>query len=181
MNRTDRLLAIVLELQRKKTCRAEDLAKKFETCKRTIYRDIQALSQSGVPVVSMPGQGYSLMEDYFLPPLHLNPEEAVTLLLGADYVEQNFDASFRVHARGSKAKIEAILPQKQRVAVHELRGTLRLMSGSFFHNVVGQDPIDQQLFLLRQAISEQNIVSFVYRKKIRRKQKRGKDRFTHTD
>lgn len=68
MNKTDRLLAILLELQRKDILRAEDLAAIFETSVRTIYRDIQALSESGVPIIGAPGIGYSLMEGYFLPP-----------------------------------------------------------------------------------------------------------------
>ncbi|MDF2662089.1 MAG: transcriptional regulator, partial [Paenibacillus sp.] len=64
MNKTDRMLAIVLELQRKGTLRAADLAAVFETSVRTIYRDVQALCEAGVPVVGSPGQGYSLMEGY---------------------------------------------------------------------------------------------------------------------
>lgn len=67
MNKTDRMLAIVLELQRKGVVRAEDLASVFETSVRTIYRDIQALSEAGVPVVGATGQGYSLVKGYFLP------------------------------------------------------------------------------------------------------------------
>jgi predicted DNA-binding transcriptional regulator YafY len=51
MNRTDRLLAIILELQGKGRQRAEDLAETFETSRRTIYRDIQALGEAGVPIV----------------------------------------------------------------------------------------------------------------------------------
>ncbi len=65
MNRTDRLLAIVLELQGKGWQRAEDLADTFETSKRTIYRDMLALGEAGVPVVSIPGRGYSLVEGCF--------------------------------------------------------------------------------------------------------------------
>lgn len=67
MNKTDRMLAIVLELQRKGVVRAEDLASVFETSVRTIYRDIQALSEAGVPVVGATGQGYSLVKGYFAP------------------------------------------------------------------------------------------------------------------
>lgn len=59
MNKMDRLLAIVLELQRNKMLRAEDLAATFETSVRTIYRDIQALSEAGVSIIGAPGQGYS--------------------------------------------------------------------------------------------------------------------------
>ena len=47
MNRTDRLLAIVLELQARGAARAQDLADHFETSKRTIYRDIEALCEAG--------------------------------------------------------------------------------------------------------------------------------------
>jgi predicted DNA-binding transcriptional regulator YafY len=52
VNRIDRLLAIILELQDRKQLRAEDLAAIFEVSKRTIYRDIQALSEAGVPLIS---------------------------------------------------------------------------------------------------------------------------------
>src|SRR6185295_20274165 len=99
MNRTDRLLAIVLEIQAKKQVRAKDLAATFEVTKRTIYRDIAALSESGVPIVAIPGQGYSLVEGYFLPPLTFNSDEAIMLLLGADFVAQNFDAQYRSAAQ----------------------------------------------------------------------------------
>lgn len=67
MNKTERQLAITLELQRSKMIRAEDLASQFETSVRTIYRDIQALSEAGVPIMGAPGHGYSLMEGYFYP------------------------------------------------------------------------------------------------------------------
>ncbi len=49
-------MAIVLELQARRTKRAEDLAATFEVRKRTIYRDVEALSEMGVPVVSVPGR-----------------------------------------------------------------------------------------------------------------------------
>jgi len=57
MNRTDRLLAIVLELQARGSVRAEDLARAFEVSKRTIYRDITALCEARVPIVALPGRG----------------------------------------------------------------------------------------------------------------------------
>ncbi len=53
MNRTDRLLAILIELQRRQTVTAKSLAEKFETSIRTIYRDMDALSECGVPHFSL--------------------------------------------------------------------------------------------------------------------------------
>src|SRR5215471_12100981 len=105
MNRTDRLLAIVLALQARGRQRAEDLAGLFETSRRTIYRDIQALSEAGVPLVAVPGQGYSLMEGYFLPPLSFTADEATMLLLGSDVMAQRFDASYRRAAQSAARKI----------------------------------------------------------------------------
>src|SRR5215471_13626965 len=128
MNRTDRLLAIVLELQRKGSRRAEDLAATFETSKRTIYRDIQALSESGVPVVAQAGVGYSLVEGYFLPPVSFSADEATMLLLGGDFVAQNFDAQYRDAAKSAGHKIEAVLSEKLREEVGYLRDSIAFVS-----------------------------------------------------
>ena len=134
MNRTDRLLAIVLELQGKGERRAADLAALFETSKRTIYRDIVALCEAGVPVRAVPGRGYSLMEGYFLPPLSFTSEEAVTLLLGGDFMAQNFDARYRAAANAAVRKIAAALPAGRRGEVRALQGGMRFIA-SF-----GDDP-----------------------------------------
>jgi predicted DNA-binding transcriptional regulator YafY len=78
------------------------LAATFEVTKRTIYRDMLALLESGVPVVSVPGQGYSLVEGYFLPPVRFSTDEALLLLLGANFAAQNFDAQYQLVQPGVK-------------------------------------------------------------------------------
>ena len=88
MNRTDRLLAITLELHAHRYTRAEDLATQFEVSVRTVYRDIEALCEAGVPVVATPGYGYSLAEGYFLAPVMLTADEA-GMLLGTYYIKPN--------------------------------------------------------------------------------------------
>src|SRR5205085_338325 len=122
MNRTDRLLAIVLELQRNGAQRAEDLAATFETSKRTIYRDVQALCESGVPVVAQAGVGYSLVEGYFLPPVSFSTDEATMLLLGSKLVADHFDAQYGEVSQSASRKIEAVLSEKMRGEVNYLRG-----------------------------------------------------------
>lgn len=128
MNRTDRLLAIVLELQAHGVRRAEDLAATFETSKRTIYRDIQALCEAGVPVVAEPGRGYSLVEGYFLPPLRFSAEEAIMLLLGADVMAQSFDADYGAAAEAASRKIAGVLPDDMRAQVQSLRESIRFVA-----------------------------------------------------
>ncbi len=48
--KSDRLLSILLLLQSRGRTSAPELAERLEVCVRTIYRDIEALSASGVPV-----------------------------------------------------------------------------------------------------------------------------------
>ncbi|CAG7655784.1 helix-turn-helix transcriptional regulator [Paenibacillus allorhizosphaerae] len=158
MNKTDRMLAIVLELQRKGTLRAEDLAVTFETSVRTIYRDVQALSEAGVPVIGAPGQGYSLMDGYFLPPVSFLPEEAVTLLLGADMVEQQFDEDYRSKAKAARAKLESVLPGTVLQEAARVRSGLRMLNPG--RNVT--DPEKRKLTLLRLAVLEERQVRFRY-------------------
>ncbi len=161
MNRTDRLLAIVLELQGKGRQRAEDLARTFETSKRTIYRDIQALCESGVPLVSIPGLGYSLMEGYFLPPLSFTTEEATMLLLGSDFMAQNFDAQYCTAAQSANRKIEGILPEQLRDDVRYLQSSIRFVATGPAHNPQEQAKLQQ----LRRAIIERTTVHFCYYKR----------------
>ena len=158
MNRTDRLLAIVLELQGKGRQRAEDLAETFETSKRTIYRDIQALGQAGVPLVSIPGRGYALMKGYFLPPLSFTADEATMLLLGSDFMAQNFDAQYRAAAQSANRKIEGVLPEKLRDEVHYLQSSIRFISRDTPENTPKAEVLQQ----LRRAIIERTTVRFHY-------------------
>lgn len=158
MNKTDRLLAIVLELQGKGKQRAEDLAETFETSKRTIYRDIQALGEAGVPLVSIPGRGYSLMKGYFLPPLSFTTDEATMLLLGSDFMAQNFDAQYRAAAQSASRKIAGVLPEKLRDDVNSLQQSIRFVSAGM------RDGTPESIMLqqLRRAIIEHTTIRFHY-------------------
>lgn len=154
MNKTDRLLAIVLKLQSSGGMRAEDLAAFFETSKRTIYRDIQALSEAGVPLIATPGQGYALVEGYFLPPLTFSSDEAIMLLLGAEYLARNFDDRYRDGAKAAATKIKGVLPPSLAKEVGLLKSTFRLVA----------QPIDNPDLLkeLRRAVLEARTVRFRY-------------------
>lgn len=158
MNRTDRLLAIVLELQRHGARRAEDLAATFETSKRTIYRDVQALCESGVPVVAQAGVGYSLVEGYFLPPLSFSADEATMLLLGNELLADHFDAQYGEVSQSASRKIEAVLSETLRGEVGFLRESIVL--------VAPQTPASgasaKFLPTIRRAIIERRTIRFHY-------------------
>lgn len=162
MNKTDRLLAIVLELQRKGVVRAEDLAARFETSVRTIYRDMQALSEANVPIVGEPGVGYSLMEGYFLPPVSFTAEEAVSLLIGAHFVEQKFDPRYQERARITRDKIEAVLPEQVRTEAASILATMRLLA--FDSDTPAGKQEKERVDTVRQALLDAKKISFHYRK-----------------
>lgn len=162
MNRTDRLLAIVLELQGRGWRRAADLAATFETSKRTIYRDLSALGQAGVPVVSQPGRGYALVAGYFLPPLSFTADEATMLLLGGDVMAQNFDAQYRAAAESAGRKIAGVLPERLRPDVEAARASIRFIAEDARGEARGRTEERERLRLLRRAILDRHTVRFRY-------------------
>lgn len=164
MNRTDRLLAIVLELQAKRWQRAEDLAQTFEISKRTIYRDLQALGQSGVPIVAVAGRGYSLVEGYFLPPLSFAVDEATMLLLGVDVMAGSFDAHYRAAAQSAGRKIAGVLGPAIRGPVETLRASIQFVT----EGKRGHDAERATLRQLRGALLEHYAVRFAYHARFRR-------------
>jgi predicted DNA-binding transcriptional regulator YafY len=157
MNRTDRLLAIVLELRLHGLMTAEALAKHFGTSKRTIYRDIQALSEAGVPVVALLGEGYRLSEGYFLPPLAFTEEEASLILLGLSAIGGSFDEDYRAKTEDARRKILGVLSDDTRQKSDFLEKSLLL------GNMQSLPPSQQEcLRLLRRAILNQQTVNFRY-------------------
>src|SRR5260370_16915722 len=95
--------------------------------------DSLALGEAGVPVLYIPGRGYSLMKGYFLPPLSFTTDEATMLLLGSDLMAQSFDAHYRAAALSASRKIEGVLPEKLRHEVRSLQATIRFVPSAALH------------------------------------------------
>lgn len=71
LNRFDRIVAILIQLQSKRIVKAQELADRFDVSLRTIYRDVRSLESSGVPIVSEAGVGYSIMDGYLIGRAHV--------------------------------------------------------------------------------------------------------------
>jgi len=110
-NRLSRLTAILTQLQTKRLLTAPELAAKFSVSVRTIYRDIRSLEQSGVPILTEEGKGYSLMEGYRIPPVMFTESQANALILAEQLVLKNKDASFIKEYSEAIDKIKAVLRQ----------------------------------------------------------------------
>ena len=107
--RLSRLTAILTQLQTKHLLTASELAKKFSVSNRTIYRDIKALEQAGVPILTEEGKGYTLMEGYKIPPVTFTESQANALILAEQLVLKNKDASFVKAYSEAIDKIKAVL------------------------------------------------------------------------
>jgi predicted DNA-binding transcriptional regulator YafY len=107
--RLSRLTAILTQLQTKRLLTAAELANRFSVSTRTIYRDIKALEQAGVPVLTEEGKGYTLMEGYRIPPVMFTEKQANALILAEQLVLKNKDASFVEDYLEAINKIKAVL------------------------------------------------------------------------
>src|SRR5262247_489243 len=106
-------------MRRKDLVRARDLSAALEVSERTIYRDIQDLIVSGVPIEGEAGVGYVLKAGFDLPPLMFNEEEIEALVLGARVVRSWADPQLRAAAGDVLAKVEAVLPPALRERLSE--------------------------------------------------------------
>jgi predicted DNA-binding transcriptional regulator YafY len=109
IKRLSRLTAILTQLQTKRMLTSTTLAEKFSVSVRTIYRDIKALEQAGVPILTEEGKGYSLMEGYLVPPVMFTENEANALITVEQLVLKNRDSSLVKEYSEAVNKIKAVL------------------------------------------------------------------------
>jgi predicted DNA-binding transcriptional regulator YafY len=109
IKRISRLTAILTQLQTKRLVTATTLAATFNVSIRTIYRDIRALEQAGIPILTEEGKGYQLMEGYKIPPVMFTESQANALILAEQLVLKNKDASFIKDYTEAIDKIKAVL------------------------------------------------------------------------
>ncbi len=154
MNRIDRLLALILYLQSRRTCTAEDMADRFGLSVRTIYRDIAALGEAGVPILAEAGIGYSLMKGYLLPPVNFSEQEAYALSTGVMLAQRMTTHSYNEKMQSALDKIKAVLPNE---AKHRLELLAKGMA-----TPQANHPRQADLSVLQQAIARQQLLTFDY-------------------
>jgi len=121
MRPADRLFQIVLTLGRGRVVTAARLAEQLEVSERTIYRDIQDLMASGVPIDGEAGVGYCLRRGYQVPPLMFDEDELQALVFGADVARTWGDSEMGRAADRILDKIDAVLPERLRPLLNSHR------------------------------------------------------------
>ena len=126
MNRIDRLVAILTTLQSKKNVTAKFIADKYEISERTVYRDLKALGEIGVPISFESNKGYSILHGFFLPPISLTSEEANSLILISSLSEKFTDETTKTHIENAIAKITVSLKTDKREKADFLQSQIKI-------------------------------------------------------
>lgn len=158
MNRIDRLTGMILLLQGHRVITAEKIAAHFEISVRTVYRDLSALGEAGVPIIGEAGMGYSLMRGYHVPPVMFTENEAAALFLSGEVTQQVADESLRDALRDALLKIRAVLPAERRDYVNRLSRSVQV----WLPVSNGAEDERQSLMPLQQAVVRKQCVSLSY-------------------
>ncbi|MFV0396471.1 MAG: helix-turn-helix transcriptional regulator [Bacteroidales bacterium] len=129
IKRLPRLTSILIKLQSKRLVTAQELADKFSVSRRTIYRDMRALEEAGVPIITQEGKGYILQDGYRIPPVMFSENEAKALVTAEKLVINNEDTTFVKHYSDAVAKIKALLGYEVRDKMNFL--SERLLFGNY--------------------------------------------------
>lgn len=154
MRRADRLFRIVQLLRSGRLQTARHLAEKLQVSHRTIYRDVQDLQLSGVPITGEAGVGYTLRRDFDIPPLMFDREEITALVLGARMVQAWGGTQLTEAANRSLRKIEAVLPTDLREQID----TVLLYAPNFGFST----DLRSRLDTLHLAAQERHIILVAY-------------------
>ena len=161
MNRTDRLMAIIWLLQTRGRRTAGQLAEAFEISVRTVYRDIQALCEAGVPVTALPGEGggYALSEPYRLSPIAFTAEEAEALWLGGTLVRGVGLSVLQAALDQALSKIGAVLRPQCREEAERLLSRVAVVLERR-----GSEGIPAETYVpIREALLDGRTLAVVYR------------------
>lgn len=157
MNRIDRLFGIFTLLQSNKYVSAEKIAEKFNISIRTVYRDLKAMEESGIPLSFESNKGYFIVQGYFLPPISLSSEEANALLLMESIVYRFSDKSIQKHYSNALNKVKAVLPNSQKEKINSLAESIK------FQVCPSQEQSFEYLSTLQESISAKSIIEFQYK------------------
>jgi len=127
MNRFNRVTAIFIQLQSKKIVRAKDIADRFNISIRTVYRDIQTLTEAGVPIGSEAGVGYYLIDGYRLPPVMFTKEEVTAFLTAEKLIEKFTDNSIDLNFKSGMMKIQAILRNTEKEMLESIEENIEVL------------------------------------------------------
>ena len=159
MNKFDRIISILIQLQSRKIVRAQDIAERFEISLRTVYRDIRTLEKAGIPIISEAGVGYSIMPGYHLPPVMFSEDEATAMVTAEKLVEKMADRSTVDQFRSAMFKIKSVLRSDEKETVENLNDHIEV-----YRQPWSNEPATfSGMPAILKAIREKKVINILYR------------------
>jgi len=156
--KSDRLISLLLLLQSAHRRTARDLAQKLEVSERTIYRDVDALCASGVPVYTERGPegGIALADGYRKALTHFAEDEVRALFISGSAVLA--DLGLGANLDRALEKLRGGFSDVQRKAAEKARGRIHIDQRRWYQS----DPPVERLALLRRAVWDDRCLDVVY-------------------
>lgn len=157
--RADRLLAMMMLLQTEGKMTSQSLADKLEVSRRTILRDIDALSTAGVPIYAEGGHGGGIVldEQYRTTLAGMRDKEIGTLFIGSN-TQLLKEIGLGDAAESTLLKLRAVLPTSHQLSVEHIRQRILIDPIWWWHDAQPLPWWDQ----LQQAVFEDRCIQVVY-------------------
>ena len=155
--KVDRLVSIIMILLEKRRVGAQELAAMFEVSPRTVYRDMEAINQAGIPVLSVPGVGggFEIMPGYKVDRKAFSADDLSALLMGLNSLSGVMRGDEFTHAL---AKVRSFIPAEQARAI-ELKASQVVIDPRPW---MGGGHIARHLDTIKEALQQSRLLSFTY-------------------
>ena len=158
MSQLPRLISILTLLKSKRLLTATELSDRFDVSIRTIYRDVRKLEEAGVPIITIEGKGYSLLDGYSVAPVQFTEKEANALITAQNLVKQTQDESFIADFDNAMIKIKSVFKTSI------LENSERLNSKIHVFKNYGEDYSSNALSEIQLAITHLKFMDINYQK-----------------
>jgi len=156
MNHLSRLLSILTILKSKRITTGPELADRFAVSLRTIYRDIRKLEESGVPIITIEGRGYSILDGYMVAPIMFDEMEVNALITAEQLIAKTNDDSLIKHFEQTLHKIKSVFK-----SALQSKGEL-LNNKMYVFKSKGQEAKSSSLAYIQMAIINFRVTDLTY-------------------
>lgn len=157
MMKFERMLAIVMLLLHREKINAKELAEMFEVSIRTIYRDIEAINASGIPIVTTSGVGggISIMEQYKIDKGIFTTSDITAMLMGLGVISGTLSGTDNTNAI---VKLKSFIPEEQ---INEMNMKINQVIFDL-SSWMGSRDSESTLNSIKQALEDNRLLSFTY-------------------
>lgn len=158
MGKSKRLLELMMTINRKRKFTVRELASLFGVSSRTILRDLQELSELGVPLYSEvgPNGGYQVLNDRILPPISFTEGEALAIFFAIYALRHYSSLPFVPESSSALQKFFSFLPSDLKDQIDQMKRRVDFL-------VPKRKQASPHLDLLLNAAIEQKTVTIEYR------------------